>query len=133
MTGAAEDLVDPVVGGHTLVEVHILVHAITGAVETGDIVLEERILVLGAHEIVCVLGNECVLVCHLLYAGIGVEVDGNFAFLTALGGDDYNTVCTAATVDSGGEGVLQHVDALDVGGRDVGDALHGESVNDVEG
>ena len=132
VTGTAEYLIDPVIGGHALVEVHILEHSVAGSVETGNIVAEQRIFILSADKVVCILRDEGTLVGHVLHACVGIEVYGNLAFLTALGGHDDNTVSTAATVDCGGECILQHIDALDVGSRDIGDAFHGEAVHDVQ-
>ena len=63
-----------------------------------------------------------------LAVGIGpayetVVGNGDLAFLTLLGGDEDYTVGGTCTVDGGGSGVLQYVDALDVVGVDAVQAV----------
>ena len=52
--------------------------------------------------------------------GVAAVADPHLAFLGALRGHEDDAVGAARTVDRGGGGVLQHVDALDLVGRDVG-------------
>ena len=68
------------------------------------------------------------LVLSLLEAHIGIVVHSHLTSLTTLGGDEHDTIGTTATVDGGRGSVLQHVDALDVAGRNIGDAADGETV-----
>ena len=69
---------------------------------------------------------------HRLPAEVTVEGDLGLPFLTALGGDQHDAVGGLGTVDGGGGGILQHVDALDVGGIDVGDVTL-DAVDQIEG
>ncbi len=76
---------------------------------------------------------------HLVTFGDGlgrrgvVDVDGQAVALALLGGDDDHTVGSAATVDRGRGGILEHLHGLDVRGVDAVDVVGGDSVYDVEG
>ena len=63
-------------------------------------------------------------------AHLAVEVHDRGAAGTALGGDDDNTVSGTGTVDGGGGGVLQDVDALDIGRVDGVDGAVGKHTVD---
>ena len=66
-----------------------------------------------------------ILVEYLLECNVAVVAHlGGSTLRTLLGGDDNHTVGTAATVDSGGRGILQDVHRLDVGRIDVAQLAH---------
>ena len=132
---AAEGLLLPVVGGHVVV----LVNVFPVAEEIGEgrrvglvilLGLEHFQLVVPLH---IVFGAEHVeRVGHLLPRIVGIVGHLSLALLAALGRDEDNAVGTARTVDGRRRSVLEHVDGLDVGRRDVADVVDGETVNDVE-
>lgn len=132
-TRAAEHLFHPVVGRHVAVEVHVFPGAVVGRVVALRVAFEYRIFVLRAHEVIGVLRNQRILVGHVFHTAVDVVVDRYAARFAALGRDDDYTVGTARTVNGRRESVFQHVDGLDVRCRDVRDALHRESVDNVEG
>ena len=58
---------------------------------------------------------------------VDISVVGNLcgcALYTLHGGDDDHTIGTAATVDSGGGGILEDIHRLDVGGVDIRELSH---------
>ena len=119
--------------GEAAVQVDIVEGAEVGGVVGGDIVADGGELILELHEVLGVHGLDGLLVGHGLETVVGIELHGNLlAFLRALGGHNHNTVRTTGTVDGGGESVLEDVNALDLGGRNVVDGFHGEAVHDVE-
>ena len=69
---------------------------------------------------------------HLAYAERGTEVDGHLPLLAALGGHDDDTIGTTGTIDGRGRGILQHINALNVGRSDVADARHGEAIDNIK-
>lgn len=129
---AAEHLVHPVVAGHARIHVHILPQTVVALVVTAQVALQHGVLVLRTDEVVGVLRNQRILVGHVLETVVEVVIHRDAVRSAALGSHDDNAVRTARTVDGGREGILQHVDRLDIRSRDVGDALHGETVDDVE-
>ena len=130
---AAEDGIDPVVGGDVLVQVDVAETAEIRLVVVVDVAAEGSELILELDEILGVHHLDGIPVRHGLEAVVGVELDGDLlAFFRALGGHDDDAVRTAGTVDRRGEGILQDVDRLDLGGRDVVDGFHREAVHDVE-
>ena len=131
-TRAAEGLVEPVDALHVLVEVHVRESAEVGIVVVLELALDHGGLVLVLYEFIGRHRGQRILVGELLDTVIDVVVDRDLAGLTALGRHDDNTVGTTGTVDGRREGILQHVDRGNVRSRDVGDALHGEAVDDVE-
>ena len=129
----AEHLLNPVVAGHAAVELHVVVDA-----EVGYIILvvpasDHRELVLVAHEVVGAVHLNRVGVGHLLHSPVDIVAHGDLAARAALGGHEHYAVSASGTVDRGREGVLEHVDRLDVGGGDVGDAFNREAVHYIEG
>ena len=50
----------------------------------------------------------------------------------AFGGDHDHTVGTFGTVDCRSRSIFEHIDRLDVSGRDVGNAIHRETIDDIE-
>ena len=130
--GVAEDCIHPVVPLHSLVEVDISEGAEIRSVVVLEIVAHHAEFVLELHEVLDVHGLDCVGVGYPLGAVVAVELHGNLlSLLRALGGDDNDAVCTAATVDGRRERILQHVDRRDFGGRDIVDGFHGEAVHDI--
>ena len=133
-TGLSEDGLDPVVGGHALVQVDILEVAEVRVVVGGEVVTDDAQLILELHVVVGVHSLDGALVGHGLETPVSIELDRNLlAFLGALGGDNHNAVGTTGTVDGGGESILEDVNGLDLGGRNVVDGFHREAVHDVEG
>src|SRR5207253_10117958 len=64
------------------------------------------------------------LTYHLRHARGVVEADlPRLAAAPALGRDDHHAVRAATAVNGGGGSVLQHVDRLDVGGRERGERI----------
>ena len=100
----------PVNGGLAHVEVHLVldVHVLLGIQEFGHLL-------------------------DVLYTIETVVSDRHIAGLALLGGNEDNTVGTTGTVNGAGCGVLEDVDALDVGGVQGADAAAGHAVDDVEG
>ena len=89
--------------------------------------------IVGQHKL---FGTQHVeLVGKLAEAHIGVKRHLSFALhaLATLGRDEYHTVGTPGTVDGGGRSVLQHVDALNVGGVEAGHTvLCGETIYHIK-
>ena len=65
-------------------------------------------------------------------AEVGIVAHLQLAGLALLGGHDDHTVGGGRTIDGARGGVLQHIDALDVGGVDVVDIATRHAVDDVE-
>ena len=63
---------------------------------------------------------------------VGIEIDADLALGSLLGGDDDDTVGTCRTIDGGRGGILEHLDALDVVGVEVGDGAAAHTVDDEE-
>ena len=58
----------------------------------------------------------------LLYAVAALERHLGLALGTLAGGDEQNAVGSLGSIDSGGRSILQHIDALDVGGVEGGES-----------
>ena len=129
----AEHLLNPVVAGHAAVELHVVVDAEVGHVVFVIPAADHRELVLVPDEVVGTVHLNSIGVGHLLHSPVDIVAHGDLAARTALGGHEHYAVRAAGSVDSGREGVLEHVDGLDVGGGDVGDALNREAVHYIEG
>ena len=65
------------------------------------------------------------LIIHIIFYG-------SLTFLGSLGGDKDYTVCTTGTIDSSRGSIFQHVDALDIVGRDIIDARYLNTVYHIE-
>ena len=130
---AAEDGIHPVVGGQTEVHIHIVERAEVGIVHVGQVVAEGTEFILEFDEVLGIHHVDGTLMGHLLLSEVGVQFHRNLlSLLSALGRNDHDTVRTAATVDSGREGILQDVDGLDFRRGDVVDGFHRKTVHDVE-
>ena len=79
--------------------------------------------------VVCLVHNHHVLLgvqhvcclCHVLHAEVAVKRNHCLAFLALLGGHQYYTIGSLRTVDGSRRGILQDIDALDIGRVQVGD------------
>ena len=110
---AAEDGIHPVVGGQTEEHIHIVERAEVGIVHVGQVVAEGTEFILEFDEVLGIHHVDGALMGHLLLSEVGVQFHRNLlSLLSALGRNDHDTVRTAATVDSGREGILQDVDGL---------------------
>ena len=124
----------PVVALNVVVEVKILIIA----EERGEGRDLRRIIVVSQQcEFILpagvVAGLEHVhLLCDLLPAIVSIVAHADLTLLSFLSGDEDNAVGTTATIDSGGGGILQHGDVLNVGCGDVADVINGEAVDDKE-
>ena len=126
----AHQLVLPVVGGLSLVDVKVVGVAEVAA----EGVLLAVVVVCGIQLVL----HKLVSVKHFLLAGqprklsVGVEVYLHLTSLGRLGGYDNNTVTTSGTINGGQGSILQYVDALDVGRRNVVDVVCLETINNVQ-
>ena len=128
----AEKLVHPVVALHAVVEVDVGERSEVRLVVVRDLVLDGGQLVLPLGELRGVERLHLVLAGDVLEPPVYIVVYVHLALLAALGGDQHDAVGAARTVDGRREGVFQNVDRLDFRRGDVADALHGESVDDIE-
>ena len=133
ITHVAEDRIDPIVTFQAFVQVDIGKVAEVRLVIGAEVVADDTEFVLELHEVLRIHRDDGAGVGHFLETVVRVELHGDpLSLFGTLGGHDDDTVRTAASVDGRGEGVLQDVDGLDLGGRDVVDGLHREAVHDVE-
>ena len=128
----AEKLVHPVVALHAVVEVDVGERSEVRLVVVRDLVLDGGQLVLPLGELRGVERLHLVLAGDVLEPPVYIVVYVHLALLAALGGDQHDAVGAARTVDGRRKGVFQNVDRLDFRRGDVADALHGESVDDIE-
>ena len=120
-----------VAAGHPAVDVEIGRRAEVAGEGLGVLAAFERgQLVLHLHEFIGLHNVDHLR--HVFHLREGVVGDRRFAGFGRFGGDDDDAVGAACAVDGCRGGVLQHVDRLDVVDRNVGDALHGESIDDIE-
>ena len=124
----------PVVALHVVVEVEVLIVAEERG-EGRD--LRRVVVVFQQCELIlppCVVaGLEHVhLLCDFLPAIVGVVAHADLSLLSFLCGDEDDAIGATATIDSGGGGILEHGDVLDVGSGDVADVVHGETVDDEQ-
>ena len=126
----SEDDLLPVVARIVLIKVHVFVNAEIRLVHRADGVPVDRLFVLPEGVLVRVehVGHRG----HVFQSRIGVERHLHAVLPGALGRDHDDAVGAPRTVDGRRGGVFQHVDRLDVRGRDVGDRRNGEAVHDVE-
>ena len=134
VTSTSVNQILPIVGGNVVVHIQILVVAEEIGVRWNllriIVVLQQCQLVLPCGIVAC--REYALLLGNLLPAVVGVVAYLGLSFLTALGGNQDNTVSTTATVDGCWWSILQYGDVLDVVGRYIADGFNGESVYDVQ-
>ena len=72
------------------------------------------------------------LVLCLLESHVGIVVYCHLASLTALGSNKHDTIRTTTTINSGRRSILQHVDTLDVAGRNIRDAIDRKTIYNIK-
>ena len=87
----------------------------------------------GLHVVADVIGSgDIELFGDVVESHITVVADiGALGLSTALGSDDDHTIGSLRTVDSGGCGIAEHVDALDIVGSHHGDVDTGNAIDDI--
>ena len=128
----AEHLPDPVVALDSFVKADVLVQSEVWHVLVFIVAPDHGKLVLVLHEAVRILYLDGILVRHPFLSPVGIVAHGELAACTAFCRHEDHTVGTAGSVDGSREGILQDVNALDVGCRYVGDALDRESVHYIK-
>ena len=88
----------------------------------------------GFDQVVILLSGHHVLLVHeLLYAARDVERYAGLSCRTSFGGDEYDAVRAARSVNRGRGSVLQHLDGLDIAGRKIlQTTLHRHTVHNVK-
>ena len=130
--GTAEYLLNPVVGISILIHVHIVVNAEVGDILGIEFAVHHGHLIHRTDIVIRTHRLDGILVRHLLEAGIGIVGNADLALRSGLCRHEHYTVGATAAINGGREGVLEDVDALDVGRRNVVNALYRESVHDIK-
>ena len=128
-------VVHPVVGTLILVFCDMVAISTAEAIELGNIVgigrtegsgiaplMEHMTVGIPDFEVLRILAN---LIIHVVF-------HGRRTFLGSLGGDQNNTISTTGSIDSGRGSILQHIDALNVVGRDIVDRRYLDTVDHIE-
>ena len=127
-------LVLPVVGRGPAVDISkvggVAEIATEGLCPTRTGAVGSRTVVLIAHKLRSV--HQVELLREMSHGGATVETHGDFALFGRLGGDHHHAVAALGPVDGREGSVFEHVDGGDVGGRNVIDIAHLETVDDVE-
>ena len=108
-------------GAHPVGVIQVAVGIADRLVAVPIVMKPGRIVVRLVHNHHVLLGVQHVCrLRYVLHAKVAVERNHSLAFLALLGGHQYYAVGSLRTVDSGRSGILQDIDALDIGGVQVG-------------
>ena len=118
--------VDPVLVDDTALIIRMVV------IELGHQLLEVLLAIFEVDVLDEVITTHQRALVEVLQSGLRGIVDGSLAVRTALGGHQDDTVTSLRTIDGGGGGVLQDLDGLDQGRIQILDAIHLQTVHDVE-
>ena len=85
------------------------------------------------HHLTKFLGIEHIHLMSIgLYGNTCIEIDFHLTFFATLGGDDDDTIGSAATIDRGRCGIFKHLNGLDVVAVQLVHAsLSGHTIDDV--
>ena len=126
----AHQLILPVVGSLCLVDVKV--------VRVTEVTAEGVLLAVAVIRSIQLILNEFVSIQHFLLAcqprelTIGIEINLHLTSLCRFSSNDNYTITTSCTINSGEGSILQYIDTLDIGRRDVVDVVSLESIDDKQ-